>query len=155
LVVLALAFGDLQAGRAATTTTTFTAQIVIQDNCQIISADDLDFGSVVSLTANVDATAIVEVQCTNTTPYNVGLNEGSSGGTIAVRLMTSGSATVDYTMYSNAARTTLWGNTIGTNTVSGIGNGAAQQLTIYGRVPIQATPDPDTYADTVTITVTY
>ena len=35
----------------------------------------------------------------------------------------------------------------------GTGTGAAQSITVYGQVPAQATPKPDTYQTTVTATV--
>ena len=120
------------------------------------STNTLNFGTQNLLSANVDVSANFSVQCTNTTPYNIGLNAGSTvGGTVATRLMTSGAATVQYRMYSDAARTTNWGNTVGTDTVGGTGSGSAQALTIYGRVLAQATPAPATYNDTVTVTINY
>jgi spore coat protein U-like protein len=141
---------------AASATNTFQATITLQANCQVASTNTLNFGTQGLLAANTDASATFQVQCTNSTPYNIGLNAGTTaGGTVATRLMTSGSATVGYQMYSNAARTTNWGNTVGTDTVGGTGNGSAQTLTVYGRVPVQATPAPATYNDTVTVTVTY
>jgi spore coat protein U-like protein len=150
-----LAFIASPAG-ASTATNTFTATITVQASCLVVSTNTLDFGTQSTLAANTDVSATFAVQCTNTTPYNVGLNAGTTaGGTVATRLMTSGSATISYRTYSNAARTTNWGNTVGTDTVSGTGNGAQQTLTVYGRVPVQATPAPATYNDTVTITVTY
>ena len=104
-------------------------------------------------------TATFDVQCTNGTTYNVALNEGSTtGGTIATRLMTDGSAspeTVSYQMFRDSARTLNWGKTIATDTVAGTGNGAAQTLTVYGRIPPQTTPSPNTYTDLVTVTITY
>ncbi|UWU14363.1 spore coat protein U domain-containing protein [Rhizobium sullae] len=38
---------------------------------------------------------------------------------------------------------------------SGDGNGAAQLLTVYGRVQPQTTPSPGVYTDTVVVIVTY
>jgi spore coat protein U-like protein len=144
------------AAEAATATGTFTSTITLQASCQVVSTNTLNFGTQNILTANVDVQADFSVQCTNTTPYNIGLNAGSTaGGTIATRLMTSGAATVQYRMYSDASRTVNWGNTPGTDTVSGTGNGSAQPLTVYGRVPVQATPAPATYNDTVTVTINY
>jgi spore coat protein U-like protein len=141
---------------ASTSTGTFTATVTLQANCQVISTNTLNFGTQGVVTANIDASASFAVQCTNTTPYNVSLDAGTtSGGTITTRLMTSGSATVSYKMYSNASHTANWGNTIGTDTVSGTGNGSSQTLTVYGRAPPQATPAPATYNDTVTVTLTY
>ena len=69
--------------------------------------------------------------------------------------MTSGGATINYSLYNNSGRTTNWGNTIGTDTVSSTGTGASQSFTVYGRVPAQTTPAPATYSDTITVTVTY
>ena len=36
---------------------------------------------------------------------------------------------------------------------AGTGNGTAQSINVYGQVPAQATPKPDTYQTTVTATV--
>jgi spore coat protein U-like protein len=159
-VRFALLLGSLMfaAGRceAATVTTTFTVQITIQANCAINSASTLDFGTQGVLNANIDQTSTIQVSCTNTTPYNVGLSAGTgAGATVATRKMTSGGNTIDYSLYRDAARTQVWGTTIGTDTVSATGNGAAQTHTVYGRVPPQGTPAPATYTDTITVTVTY
>ena len=141
---------------AATATSNFTVRIVINAQCLAATNTTLDFGTQGVLSANVDQTSTIQVQCTNTTPYNIGLNAGTgTGATVTNRLMTSGATTISYAMYSNAGRTTNWGNTVGTDTVAGTGNGAAQSYTVYGRVPPQTTPAPGTYTDTITVTVTY
>jgi spore coat protein U-like protein len=141
---------------ASTTTSTFTTQVTLAATCVINSASTLNFGSQGILAANVDQTSTIAVQCTNTTPYNIGLDVGTgTGATVAVRKLTSGGATVNYTLYSDSGRTTVWGNTVGTDTVAASGSGAAQNYTVYGRVPSQTTPAPGTYTDTVTVTVTY
>ena len=141
---------------AATTTTTFTVSITITASCVINSASTLNFGSSGVLTANIDLTSTIQVQCTNTTPYNIGLNAGTaSGATVTTRKMTNGAATVSYSMYSDSGRTTNWGNTVGTDTVASTGTGASQSFTVYGRVPTQSTPAPQAYSDTITVTVTY
>ena len=144
------------ASQAATTTSTFTVQITITASCTINSASTLNFGSKGTLTANVDQTSTIQVQCTDTTPYNIGLDAGTgTGATVATRKMTSGGATINYSLYTDIGRSTVWGNTVGTDTVSATGNGAAQSYTVYGRVPAQTTPAPATYTDTITVTVTY
>ena len=142
---------------AATTTTTFQVKLTITAQCTIVSASALDFGSNGVINANIDQTSTLNVQCTNTTPYNIGFNAGTgAGGTVAVRKMTGpASATVNYSLYTTAARTVVWGNTVGTDTIAGTGNGASQPYTVYGRVPTQTTSAPGNYTDTVTATVTY
>lgn len=140
---------------AATATANFDVTLTVQADCAI-AANPLGFGTKGVLGANVDAQTTVSVTCSNTTPYQVGLNAGlGTGATVANRLMTGGktSATVAYQLYQDTARSTVWGNTQGTDTVGGTGSGAAQAINIYGRVKAQATPAPDTYKDTVTATV--
>ena len=148
-----LAFGDSLS--AATATTNFTVQMTITASCTVNSASTLNFGSQGILATNVDQTSTVQVTCTNTTPYHIRLNVGTgAGATVAARKMTSGANTVNYTLYSDSGRTTLWGNTVGTDTVAATGSGAAQSYTVYGRVPAQTTPAPGSYTDTITVTVT-
>ncbi len=142
---------------AATTTSTFPVTVTIVAGCTITGASTLNFGSQGALAANVDASSTVQVQCTNTTPYNIGLDAGTGvGASTALRKMTSGGgSTVNYAMYTDSGRTINWGNAVGTDTVAGSGTGTAQSYTVYGRVPAQPTPAPGVYNDTVTVTVTY
>jgi spore coat protein U-like protein len=70
--------------------------------------------------------------------------------------MTNGGSTLDYSMYTTAGRTTVWGDgTLSTSTQAGTGNGAAQALTVFGRIPVGQYVTAGAYADTVTATVTY
>lgn len=142
---------------AATATGQFNVTITIQSNCVVQSATDLAFGNAGVITANLDAQSTISVQCTNTTPYTVGINAGNgAGATLAARKMTGpAAATVTYSVYRDAARTLVWGTTVGTDTVAGTGNGNAQPITVYGRVPPQAAPAAGGYTDTLTVTVTY
>jgi len=148
---------------ATTTTQQFQVQLTIQAECVIRSTATLNFGTLGVLggaggTTNNDATTTVAVQCTNTTPYDIGLDAGttSGGSTTTRRLVGSGSsATVQYKLYTDPTHATNWGNAVGVDTASKTGNGASQSYTIYGRIPPQTTPAPDTYSDTVTVTVTY
>ena len=128
---------------------------VINSNCYV-SATNLNFGTVGALVSNVDAASSITVQCTKGTTYAIGLNAGTGpGATVGNRLMTHGAQQVAYSLYSNSSRTTVWGNTVGADTVSGTGNGSAQVLTVHGRVPAQTTPAPAAYSDTIIVTVTY
>jgi spore coat protein U-like protein len=141
---------------AASATTTFTSQVALTATCVINSAAALNFGNQGILAANVDQSSTIQVTCTNTTPYNIGLDAGTgSGATVGSRKMTSSGATVNYTLYQDSAHTTVWGTTIGSDTQPGTGNGTSQNYTVYGRVPPQTTPAPGIYTDTITVTVTY
>jgi spore coat protein U-like protein len=142
---------------AATTTSTFTVDVTIVAQCLINSASNLSFGNSQGvITGNVDATSTIVVQCTNTTAYDIGLDAGvGAGASVTTRKLTGGGATINYSLYTNPGRSTVWGNTVLTDTVPATGNGSAQSYTVYGRIPVQATPAPNAYSDTITVTVTY
>jgi spore coat protein U-like protein len=69
--------------------------------------------------------------------------------------MKSGSYTLNYSLFSDSARTVNWGNTVGTDTVAGTGNGSGQSIIVYGRLPGGQALNIGTYTDTITATVTY
>jgi spore coat protein U-like protein len=137
-------------------TTSFQVQITIQAACAITAADALDFGTHGVLANDIDASSTVTVNCTATTPYEIGLNAGNgSGASVATRKMTGAGGTIAYSLYRDPARSLVWGETVGTDTLAAVGTGTDQTQTVYGRVPPQATPAPDLYSDSVTVTVTY
>jgi len=146
---------------ATTTTSTFAVQLTIQAQCVINSTATLNFGTAGVLggaggTTNTDQSTTFAVQCTNTTPFTIGLDAGTTtGGSTTVRkLLNSGSsATVNYTLWQDSGRTINWGT--GSAALSDTGTGASVTYTVYGRIPPQTTPAPGSYSDTITVTVTY
>jgi spore coat protein U-like protein len=152
VAVFSFAWGGAE---ASTATGSFNVQAAITATCVVTSSTTLDFGSQGVLSANVDQTNAINVTCTNTTPYNIGLDKGLNGTSVTTRQMKAGTALINYSLYSDSGRTTNWGNTVGTDTLAATGNGSAQAYTVYGRIPPQTTPAPGTYTDTITVTVTY
>ncbi len=136
--------------------TPITVKITVQHSCTVSPAT-LAFGNYTSgASSALDAVVNIQVTCTNTTPYKVGLDAGiGPSATVSTRKMTSGANTLNYSLYQNASRTILWGNTIaGTaNTVSGTGTGMSQQLSVYGRVFSGQVVTAGSYSDKVTIMV--
>jgi spore coat protein U-like protein len=141
---------------AATATGSFNVQVTIAATCVVTSATNLDFGTQGVLAANVDQTSTINVTCTNTTPYNIGLDKGVNGASVTTRQMkAAGPALINYSLFSDAGRTVNWGNTVGTDTVAATGTGSAQPFTVFGRIPPQVSPLAAVYTDTITVTVTY
>ena len=102
--------------------------------------------------------ANIKVTCSKTTAYNVGLTPSSTNtnGTGAMKGTAGNLDTVAYALYQNSGNTTVWGNVVGTNTKTGVGNGSAQTLTVYGKVlGSNLNVTPDSYSDTVAVVVTY
>lgn len=144
----------IAAPAAATATAQFNVTATVNATC-LISANNLPFGTYTGVID--DANTTLSVTCTNTTPYNVGLNAGTgTGATTTSRSMTGpGGALLGYKLFQDAGYTTNWGNAVGTDTVAGTGNGAAQTLTVYGQVPAAEYVTPGGYSDTITATITY
>jgi len=115
----------------------------------------------------LDSSTVFTVNCSRTGgPGNetvtVGLGASSHSGTIATRsmLLSGGSDVLTYNIYRDAGRSLVWGNTIGSNTMSltqHINNNATIgfSFTLFGRIDALQDVRPGNYADSLTITVTF
>lgn len=141
---------------AQVATSNLDVRITIAADCQITATDAIDFGSTGVLNSTVDASGTISVACTDTTPFVIGLDEGTgSGASTTTRYMTAGTGTIAYQLFRDAAHSNIWGNTPGADTQAGTGSGTVQTFPVYGRVSAQTTPAPGTYNDVVTVSVTY
>ncbi len=154
--LLVTAVAPKQAEATTTVTATIAVSASVLSSCGV-TALPLAFGTYLPTQAtNTTAQTTVAITCTNGTPYNVGLNAGGgTGATVATRKMTSGANTLNYTLFSDSGYSTVWGNTIGTNTVTGTGNGLIQTINVYGSITaLQAVP-AGSYTDSITVALTY
>lgn len=158
IAVLLLGMSPWAGSHAQTTpaTTTFRVTASVQAVCEV-TATDLAFGTYTSQAGTpLQGTTLLRTTCTPNTTYNVGLNEGTSpGATVNARKMVSGTQVLNYQLYSDAARSKIWGNTTGTDTVTGVGTGTAQDHTVFGAVPATQVVPAGDYADTITVRVYY
>lgn len=125
-----------------------------------VAGNTLNFGNAINPVAGapVDATTTLSVECTATTGFTVALNAGANAGggnQVNSRVLRSGANALPYQLYLNAARTSVWGDGVGSSVYSGTGTGQTQVLTVYGRLPSLTGVSPGVYTDTVTITVSY
>jgi spore coat protein U-like protein len=139
---------------ATTATTTYGVTSTVQATC-LVSGNALGFGNYSGSAVSISTT--LSVTCTNGTTYNVGLNAGTAtGATVTSRAMSGpGGATLNYALYQDTGHSTNWGQTVGTDTEAGTGNGSAQTITIYGQVAGSQFVTTGSYSDTITATVTY
>lgn len=143
-----------QASNVQTTMAVTTTNV----NACVVAALPLAFGSLNQVNGNAnDSQTTITVTCTLGVAFNVGLDAGAhaSGGTRQMQAI-AGTATIPYNVYSDAQRTTAWGNTLGTDTVARTAGAVPSLLTVYGRIPASgATAPGGAYADLVTVTVTF
>jgi spore coat protein U-like protein len=142
--------------RASTTTSSFVVTATVLSAC-IVTASPLAFANYdPTASAATTGTTTLVVTCTNGAPYNIGLNPGGgTGATVASRKMTYGGNLLSYGLYQDSGYSTVWGQTVGTDTVTGTGTGLPVTQTVYGQIPAQQTVPHGAYTDTITVTVTY
>jgi len=146
------------AASADTASSTLDVSATVTANCTV-STSALSFGNVNTISgSNVDATGGIAVTCTNGTAWAASAGVGSgTGASFAARRMSSGASLLSYNLYTDSARSSVWGDGSGsTATIGNTGTGSAQNVTIYGRVGSGQTSVPaGSYGDTVSVTVTY
>jgi spore coat protein U-like protein len=158
LVAAILAIGNAGAG---TSPITFTVQVTVANACTI-AVNTLDFGTQTSLAAAVSGSTTGTVTCTGNSPVTISMNTGSNGTTLgAVLKMKNGANLISYNLYTDAARTLVWGDgaTGGTQTVTITPTGgsvAGPTFNVYGLIAAAQNPKPNgVYTDSVTATVTF
>lgn len=152
------AFGVMgETALAATATTTFDVTATVADTCSI-AASNLAFGTYDPGAGDLNGTTTLTATCTENTTYDIGLDTGSNGAsaTTTTRAMDDGLANyLDYELYQDSARTTVWGDTIGTDTVSQTSTGGDESHTVYGQIPGSQFVPAGSYSDTINVTITY
>jgi spore coat protein U-like protein len=157
VAVMATSFGSTAS--AATATANLGVSATVTNNCTISTAA-LAFGSydpvVANASANLDGTGTVTVACTKGATATVGLGLGANA-LASVRRMTDGSTNyLSYELYSDAGRTTVWGNAGAALYSPGAApSKAARNFTVYGRVTSNQDVPAGSYNDTVVATVNF
>ncbi|TWI67299.1 spore coat protein U-like protein [Pseudoduganella lurida] len=139
----------------ASTSFAFKAKANVTNNCYI-SASPLAFAADTRVLTSAKRTVgSLSVQCTANNPYQIALNGGIVSGNPAARQMRNATTGEKVTYeISSTLDGPLWGDgTGGTSMTTGTGSGGMQTLRMYGRVPVQRTPSPGSYKDTVTATI--
>ena len=146
LVMMALLIGTLYASDAHAQACT-------------ISATSVNFGSYnVFNGSDVDSTGTVTYRC-NGSAHNitVGLTQGASA-TFNPRQMQKGAEVLNYNLFVDASRTSIWGDGTSGTSVYSIGNppnNTNVNLTVYGRVPAGQDVSAGSFSDTVTAVINF
>lgn len=165
-LALAIAACATAPAAAGSTNSTFNVTATVASDCKL-SAGNLALGNYVPGAGPVTATSTISVNCTRGTAFTVKLGAGQgSGATVGNRTMVGSASATDllnYQLYQDSAHTIAWGDGTGgtsTEALTGQGMGAAQTqaLTVYGQIADSATNQtaaPDSYSDTITVSVSY
>lgn len=141
------------AAQAGTDTDTLTVTATVQSGCAL-TGGSLDFGQYTAGQAtNLDAVGAINY--TNCGPGTLTFElDGGGSANVADRQMSSGANKLKYQIFRDASRSANWST----------GANAKQQqllvtqsgkIDVYGRIPSGQVVPAGSYADTVTITLTF
>ena len=118
-----------------------------------VSAQSVAFGTYDPLSnQDLDGTGEISVICDAPATYSIALSPGRAG--YFPRAMVDGTHELFYNLYTDATRTTVWGDATG-GTASVTATGIGEHHTVYGRIPARQNAFVGTYADTVVVTLEF
>lgn len=143
--------------QATTTTSTMLVSATVLSVCGVV-ASPLLFGNYSATDSSpTDATTSIVATCSSGVSYTLSLDAGTgSGATVATRVMTGLTGTLNYEIYKDSNHANLWGDgTASTTTQGGTAALLPQTYTVYGRIPAGQQAPAGAYTDSVTVTLTY
>jgi len=157
IAILALGFASTSAFAASPATATIAVTATVSNTCTVANGT-LTFGAYTG--AKLPVTGTFSATCTSGADFIIALDKGiGSGATLANRLMTNASnsaITLPYSIVTQNGGTVVWGDgTNGTSTVTNVGTGTAQTVSVFGVIAAGQPVLSGNYSDTITATVTY
>lgn len=105
-----------------------------------------------------DGVGTINISCDKAPAVKpIAISTGGSG-TYTSRAMKNGTWSLNYNLYTSAARTQIWGNgTGGSVTVNygGGGTGPSYAITVYGRIPPSQNVGAGSYSDSLVVTIQF
>lgn len=138
-------------------------------NCAV-STNGISFGTYNHLNGDHNNTGSVGITCTSLLVllggqinYEIRFSAGSSGSFTPRTMNGDHGGTLNYNLYTNSTRQTIWGDGAGAVSYSGtlgfslVGIGASRSVDIpvYGRIPGGQQVPAGAYGDSTTVTVLY
>ena len=109
-----------------------------------VAATNLAFGDYSAAVANLDTTSTITIVCSSGKGWSLDI-----GANARQMLRAGGGGALNYFMYNDIGRATLFPVTTGS------GTGLDQNITVYGRIPGGQFVPTGAYAGSVTVAVTY
>ena len=105
--------------------------------------------------APVDSVGSLLFDCTGVKTISIAISQGQ-GGSFQPRALKSGTESLYYNLFLDAARSSVWGNgSGGTQTYVTDPGRDPINVTIYGRIPPEQDVSFGSYADSVTVTINF
>jgi spore coat protein U-like protein len=162
---VAMAATPLFAASSPSASLSITASVAAK--CSVSSTTAVAFGAYDPVVTNaatgvdLDGTGSVGIKCTPGNGTSISMDSGANASGNQRRMQGpagSSSAFLNYSLFSDAARTTAWGN--GSNGASSLAitastNASERTFTVHGRVPKGQDVNVGNFSDTVQVTVNF
>jgi spore coat protein U-like protein len=145
---------------AGTASSQLGVSVTVAATCSI-AAGSMAFGSYDALGGGqVDGAATLSVACTKGAAAAITLGQGEHPGvgstdTTPQRRMSSGTDFLSYELYTDALRTSAWGNTGSTGKPYVAPSGLPSEITLYGRIGARQDVHAGAFTDLVVATITF
>ncbi|MCX7173361.1 MAG: spore coat U domain-containing protein [Proteobacteria bacterium] len=126
-------------------------------NCTFASANPVNFGAydVFAALPNNNGVGSLRISCNGGGgPFDVTLSTGQSNNYVS-RLMRSGANSLDYNLYTSAARSVVWGNGSGVSQTMHAAGNTTTTLSIFGQIPAGQDAAVGIYSDSITAIVNF
>lgn len=139
---------------------TLSITATVSNACTVDALANANLGNVVAGAMAPAGSTTIRVRCPSGTAYNIGVlpSNNNTAGAGVMRGTGSNPDTIAYQLRRSSGTGQIWGNTATTtsagNGIAGTGNGSDQDFTVYVTVP-DSNYRPDTYSDTVRVTLNY
>jgi spore coat protein U-like protein len=124
-----------------------------------VTTTTVNFGNYNPILATAtDSTGTIDVFCdVKSMGVITSIGVSPNSGVFSPRQMAFGLELMNYNVYTNKQRTSIWGDgTVGTSTVSNnIPANKTKSMTVYGRIPPGQDVSVGTFSETLTVTVTW
>lgn len=125
-------------------------------SCAFSSLIPVSFGAydVLSASPNINGVGSITISCQGGGPttFVVSLSAGQSNS-YASRVMKNGVNSLNYNLYTSAARTIVWGNGTGGSSTMTVARNQTTTLSIFGAIPAQQDVAVGNYLDSISAAV--
>lgn len=128
--------------------------------CTLGTVSGVAFGSydVFNATA-LDTIGTISYTCTDVAGASIVIQiDTGSAGTYSPRTLANGAFVLEYNLYLDAARTSVWGDgSAGTSQYGPLvpAEASSTDVNVYGRIPAGQNAQVGTYGDTVVVTIVF
>jgi spore coat protein U-like protein len=128
-------------------------------SCSFVSVSGVSFGTYdVFASGPTDSAGSLSYSCSGGATVTITLSIGNAPSYAPRLLLKLGGATIDYNLYLDAARNTIWGDGLGATGEYGPtapADGVTVTVPVYGRIPAGQDASVGAYTDTVTATINF